>query len=771
MEKLKELFSKAQIKYVISVDDCHRVSEQPDDYAIKTNMAKNREDTVAFFVSINREDFADIIQDFSPAEIFTFVDSCFDDLEQDELKAYVCSYMKDHQVESSAKAALSTLLEELKSSAVIEEFCTFTNREDAQQCFDNIYDRFNVGTDKRVLWMIDKDLSQSGGSSDSGVELIKNFIAVHKPNNIYALTSAQLAGTSNDAFRKSISENLTENDTLLACVVDKHHITEKQYSQLCDQISCGFRQNYSATIVKALYSIFSSASISANETIEKFGDDTLYKVLFESGRAEGISPIDVFQRLLLIIIREDILKQISEKYDEVAKLVHDYSQLCDWCGVLHKDYQDYEVIREARTSECYDLHVNKRFLPVASGDVFAIGDAHFILIGQSCNLTIRENGERTAQCAMLARISKADESQGNPISKYGLHYLFKNEYWSIDFNDCINVDFSVLDLCALNANGKAELLDEYDLSNVKYRYTKAVYKKLDKTVAHNRQLISQYRELADKYAKKEMLFDDLCEAIRSIYKDNSTEVSASFRGGILFNICRKSRISNDILEDILKQYSEYHSRKGLQHDFAKEYRTIPCALKYDIDWTSYGIDETTVDRVLPSKYIFYQSGSCKNEDLKRIINAEFKEYYTAHVFAQSDLKPAEQWKWDFKGKLFTLTGKDIPVRVGNTFYTDVIKNGKDGQCTYKIPKSILAGLKVKQNGTFKAENGTQLTIANNYAVFSFPKDVSHRFFAEEIVNEPILFKLQVAEMLNLYISYGKNEENQSADPNTSEEHQ
>lgn len=770
MEKLKELFSKAQIKYVISVDDCHRVNEQPDDYSIKTNMAKNREETAAFFASIHREDFADIIQDSSPAEIFTVVDSCFQELNEDALRAYVCSCMKDFQVESSAKAALSTLLEALKSSAVIEEFCTFTNREEAQNCFDNIHGRFDVGPDKRVLWMIDKDLSQSGGSSDSGVELIKNFIAVHKPNNIYALTSAQLAGTSNDTFRKSISENLTKNDTLLACVVDKHHITERQYSQLCDQISCGFRQNYSATIIKQLYSIFSNASESANETIEKFGDDTLYKVLFESGRAEGISPIDVFQRLLLIIIREDILKQISDKYDDVAKLVHDYSQLCDWCGILHKDYQDYKVIRDARTSECYDLHVNKRFLPVASGDIFAIGDAHFILIGQSCNLTIRENGERTAQCAMLARISKADESQSGQASKYGLRYLFENEYWSIDFNDCINVDFSVLDLCALNANGKAELLDEYDLSNAKHRYTKAVYNKLNKTVAYNRKLVSEYRELADKYAKKEILFDDLCEAIRLIYKDNSTDVSASFRNGILFNICRKSRISNDILEDILKQYSEYHSRKGLQHDFAKEYRTIPCSVMYDIDWMSYGVDETAVDKILPSQFIFYQSGFSKAEELNRKIQTEFKEYYTEQVLAQDNLKSREQWKWDSKARKFVSTGKDIPVQIGDAVYTDVIRQGKDQLCTYKVPTSILAGLKTKKNITKKMPNGAQLSIGNGYASFSFPKDVPHSFFEDETFEAAISFKMHVAERIRLLISCEGVEKKTSTDSKISGEY-
>ena len=66
---------------------------------------------------------------------------------------------------------------------------------------------------------------------------------------------------------------------------------------------------------------------------------------------------------------------------------------------------------------------------------------------------------------------------------------------------------------------------------------------------------------------------------------------------------------------------------------------------------------------------------------------------------------------------------------------------------------------VKQNGTFTSENGAQLTIANSYASFSFPKDIPQTFFVEEAVEEPIHFELQVAEMLTLYILYEKQEQN------------
>ena len=88
--------------------------------------------------------------------------------------------------------------------------------------------------------MIDKDLQNSGGTSDSGISLIKNFIAAHVSFNIYALTSAQLGGLTDQMFRDSIADQLPTYDSLLACIVDKHNITEKNYPQLYNEMAGGF---------------------------------------------------------------------------------------------------------------------------------------------------------------------------------------------------------------------------------------------------------------------------------------------------------------------------------------------------------------------------------------------------------------------------------------------------------------------------------------------------------------------------------------------------
>jgi hypothetical protein len=146
-----------------------------------------------------------------------------------------------------------------------------------------------------------------------------------------------------------------------------------------------------------------------------------------------------------------ISKKIAEKYDSISKLIFDYSQLCEWCGLIKKDELDYEIIKKTRVSECYDFNINKKYLPVSYGDIFKIKDEYYLLIGQACNLTIRENGKRTAQCATLAKISIFKDNDSNEISKYVLKYFNTESKYTIDFNNCINVDFNVLDLCTINS--------------------------------------------------------------------------------------------------------------------------------------------------------------------------------------------------------------------------------------------------------------------------------------------------------------------------------
>ncbi len=752
MDKLKELFEKAKIKYIISVDDCHAANATPTPFAIKEHMAKNRDIAKKFFAAIGQEVYAETLDGLPDEDLADYLESVCDELGQINLGLYCTQYMKD--TASLEKTELLSFLEKLKSENCIEEYKLFASHEDAQKFFDHLSEHLEISQDKKALWMIDKDLQNSGGTSDSGISLIKNFIEAHVSFNIYALTSAQLGGLTDQMFRDSIADQLPTYDSLLACIVDKHNITEKNYPQLYNEMAGGFRQNYSGAILRELISIYKSASEKANATINAFGNDTIYRVFFESGKAEGVSPIEVFQRLLLIIIKNDIAFNISEKYNDIAKLIYDYSQLCEWCGIIKKDLSDFDVIKKARISECYDSCVSQRYLPVSCGDIFKVGEVPYILLGQACNLTIRATGERTAQCATLAKIQKCDNPKQYPISKYQLKYYQEDSIYEIDFNQTINIDFNILDLCTLNRSGETKLPPNFDISKFQYRYPQSIYKKLVTVVESNQKLIEKYDKLSQAFSQQALTINDFCEGFREIYKDNSLEIKLSFDDGITYNLQRESRLAEMFMDDILKRYSDYHSRKALDYDFAGDYKIIPFKVKYDLDWDSFGLrEEEAVASLLPDFKYYQNTAFDKEEEKKRAIVASFESEYTGNILPDSKSVKVKKGelvkKCDLKDLVFTVNPKYIPVNINGTEYCDVLRD----ICTYRIPLGTIQGLKVRQNQKFSMENGASMSISNERITFTFPKDVEHTFFYAAALDQKVSFSLVASPKLTLTIAY------------------
>ena len=483
-------------------------------------------------------------------------------------------------------------------------------------------------------------------------------------------------------------------------------------------------------------------------------NDTIYRVFFESGKAEGVSPIEVFQRLLLIIIKNDIAFNISEKYNDIAKLIYDYSQLCEWCGIIKKDLSDFDVIKKARISECYDSCVSQRYLPVSCGDIFKVGEVSYILLGQACNLTIRATGERTAQCATLAKIQKCDNPKQYPISKYQLKYYQEDSIYEIDFNQTINIDFNILDLCTLNRSGETKLPPNFDISKFRYRYPQSIYKKLVTVVESNQKLIEKYDKLSQAFSQQALTINDFCEGFREIYKDNSLEIKLSFDDGITYNVQRESRLAEMFMDDILKRYSDYHSRKALDYDFAGDYKIIPFKVKYDLDWDSFGLrEEEAVASLLPDFKYYQNTAFDKEEEKKRAIVASFESEYTGNILPDSKSVKVKKGelvkKCDLKDLVFTVNPKYIPVNINGTEYCDVLRD----ICTYRIPLGTIQGLKVRQNQKFSMENGASMSISNERITFTFPKDVEHTFFYAAALDQKVSFSLVASPKLTLTIAY------------------
>lgn len=707
MENLKILFEKAKIKYIVNVDDCYVAASVPEQYEIMKFLCENIDKAIQFFDEIGVDSFAETILALED-ERNDYIEALVNDLTEENIHLFIKKYF-NYSIEE--KKALERFCEELKSNGTIIDYKKIPSIKEATDFFNVLEKNLDVDSDRRVLWMIDKDFQKTNGSSDDGLNLISDFLAKSKPFNIYALTSAQVGDMDNTSFRQRLTNDVSE--TLLACVIHKHNIIDRKYKDLYKQMYFGFRENYSGIIIDELKSNLSSSALTAGETIKSLGDEAVYKVFLAGSKSEGVAPLETFQRLLLIILKADIAKKLCDNYDKISKLIYDYSTLCSWCSTKEDIEQDFKKVESMRRSECYDDTVNRMFSPVSYGDIFLINETPYLLVAQSCNIVLRKDGYRKAQCATLVQIEMLDKSDE---SHYLLEYFKPNKKHCVSYNNIINLDFNVLDLCCLNQDGELKLKNDFSLEDVSYRYSDGANIALKSIIDHNRTLIDNYRSLETK--RNELSMEELLQKIRTIFKDNSTELSASFEDGVQFNGRRLCRLNQNITDDICKRYAEYHSRKGLDFDFARQYKIHEFDIKYNFDFSILSFDEGTALRQLLNSYKYYQSEDLKNDKLKTEINNDFNIMYNKE-FLHNESKN-NIGKVDLNGKTITLDSQYIPIKLHNNIICDVL-NVKNNILTIKIPKETLNEILVnKSSGTYP--EGTtlpQIKISNKHVTFSF----------------------------------------------------
>ncbi len=733
MERLNGLFKRAGIKHIVSVDDCFMQDVDEGILQIQDHMATHLETAISFLRKNGEDILADTLERLPEEDRSDYIEEVCRNLADNVVLQYSDQYLAKKL--SAEKTAMLSFLDALKESGCIETYFTLNSHLEAQEFYENLNSKIPDLQNNKVLWMIDKDLTVSGGSPDGGIDLIRNFLSINKNKSIFALTSAQLGGLNDENFRHSISETLQPYQSLQACVVNKDTILEKKYEELYQQISNGIRHNSSGNILQYISGMFKAATDSANTSVNTLGNDTVYRVFFESGKAEGISPMDVFRRLLLIILKDDIIKNMALKFDDIAKLVYEYRQICEWCDYEALDKSDYAIIRKARTSECYDEYINQRYMPVSSGDIFIVNKEPFFVIGQACDLTIRDDGSRKNQCATLARI--LPESQNNSQAKYPLMYYREGPEWCIDFNDIITIDFNVLDLCTLNSDGSARMSREFSLSDVEFRYPESVFRKLKQVVAYNLSIIEKYDEAEKLYKNCEISFVDLCESIRSIFQDNSILVKPSFRNGdIEYNIRREKRIAETITDDIIKQYSDHLARKALDYDFAKEYQYMVFEILYPFDLKKLGLSEGQIKALEIPGFSHYKNKKMKDDDLKKQVVSRFSDEFRQMVFHKGQCPSGTVCKCDTKKRTITVCESHIPVEINGERIYRVFDCNND-KISISVPMHLIPGLKNKQNTTYQCEDGTKIVVSNNRIKFVLNDNCALVFFNDQLLKHQI----------------------------------
>ena len=812
MENLQNLLQQANIKTIVSVDDCHAFDpdmNNPDIiHAIAVHMMENLTSAAIFFRQNHCSDVVDILGDL-PDETN----------QMNYLKNWLPSsksiaklYFEEFKINAQNNQLLHSL-EKIRALCDHNiEIITLSNREDAKEWFAHKNNSSEI--DGNVLWLIDNDFSANGGSENDGEVLIRKFIATDKDtHNFYALTSEKVNEEDFDQFRNSILEETPKYHAFSVCLIEKRIFTEIEHDEengiksLYERIATGFRYNYSGAILKNLDEIYDGSVKSVKEFMHSLGNDTIHRIFFLSGKEEGVVPIDIFQRFFLAMINDKISAEIAKRYDKISQHIYHYIRLCSLATIAKKDEDDYSKILSVRIAECYDNYINDRYMPVLSGDIFKIQNKseneYYFLIGQACNLTVRTTAKRVTKCATLVQITQEDakskENEVSPLLPLDYFYKYtenptKKLQWVIDFNNTINVDFNVLDLCSLHKSGEAKLPDGFDIEAQKYLYPDSIYKRLENAIADNRKAINSYRQCEDAYIaahkdknagndEKKIGFFELINQVRQdIFKDNSLLVVPDFSEGISYNLQRVTRVSETIVDNILRKYSEYHSRKAMNYDFTRNYQEIRYSVHSALDIMTP--IEMHISKVMPIFTFFQNENVKKDNELKKQAEEDFLVKINSH-----DIKDKLSWlpevrKSDFNLKVTDKTiklkfsfsnmpiyingeysGKEASLKEEKKSFKESDKKGKSEEekknylvCT--VPHGCLEKIYVKNDskeGLFcSSENGdVYVEFQSKNVKFYFPESVKIcQFNNKDVFTKKIEFSLdgtKFKERLILYL--------------------
>lgn len=731
MENLKLLFEKAQIDYIISVDDCYTPNNHLDEVGIAKYFNHHHDIAVNFCNEIGLNSFESTLSSLE-GDNMDYIETVVGELTAEQKELFQNRY---YVADDNELIGLMNFCQNLKDHQIISDFKTISTITEAQRTHNEMSLEYDESS-KKVLWLIDDDFQRANGTSKDGTKLIKDFIENPKPNCIYALTSAQLnSDTNNTSFREEF-ENISNSNLLLACVLHKHKILEKEYTELYKDMYLGFRENHSGTIIGQLNSNLESASKSSASTIKSLKDDAIHKAFLLASRSEGVSPLETFQRLMMVILKTDISNEICTNYDNISKLIYDYSELCSWCETNWNDKDNVRKIGEIRRDECYDENINKMYAPVSYGDIFIINGSPYILLTQACNLIIRKGGDRKAQCATLVAIECSGVIEE---SHYLLEYFDPSKKHRVNFNNIINIDFTALDLCCLNVDGHLKIANTFKLDNYIHRYTDGTFASLKKTINHNMFLMSEYKEIESK--KNSFSTDELIKKARAIFKDNTTELTATFNDGICYNAKRQCRLSQNLTDDLCKKYSDYHSRKGLDFDFAKKYKIYEFEWGYDFKLETIGLTHEKYNTV--KRYQYYLSEEMSDSKLKAQITSDFKNYYLTTVGDDSVLNNI---KIDFKSSKISIDCSCIPIWINNKEHKNILKY-KDGFLIIALPKLCI------QKRLLSSENAEYKNEYNDKSILVSKKTVELEFK----LRQPL--KVQCTELFDstLEITFSNND--------------
>lgn len=359
--------------------------------------------------------------------------------------------------EGIPKEQLITVIDDYLSSCSTEySRMSFT---DWNQAKDHILAKLN--TENRALILLDlKNTKESGLSNAPGVDVITNLSAHDNKDCTYVIifTSDVSIDEEIHRSRELTNAHYAQSDLPLFMLSKRREITKAE-SYLGTALK---RILLTASYIDLKEKLIQIYHESVNTTFSELKTMTAEEMIFKLARGsekEGIPVLESILRVISSVTDFSLQNQIATDKDLtllIRKCLSLDSEI-ERC----KNIQDTFILNFQKNEKYENIHaINVMFSPISVGDIFKFkttkGTCEYILLGNFCFTALRANGARKNIRASLFPLTtqKPEHENQFQLEMYDIEGISN---FFIDFCRPDSIDYTFLDLCWLDSEGRADL--------------------------------------------------------------------------------------------------------------------------------------------------------------------------------------------------------------------------------------------------------------------------------------------------------------------------
>ncbi|WP_431074607.1 hypothetical protein [Microbacterium phyllosphaerae] len=320
--------------------------------------------------------------------------------------------------------------------------------------------------------------------------------------------------------------------------------------------------------------------------VKKFDDLSDYAIVeaFAAAQHEGTFELDQAVRLAQKIHSRAIAERLR---DPAFASLHLAALQGGSIGAFQNAERDHAKIRSLLHEDVFETinAVNGLGLPLEVGDIFALRplarrnqDKYFILLGQSCDLSMRGSGKRepALRSVTLSPLTRLKPGAKSTPAKHALGYLDpgSDELWAVDFRAGLDivVPVAALDATVFNVTGESLIAPAYQESRPMAR---SWLRRLELLQEQASEIIGKYREVSDDVAEatqRDQILSAMAANLTNAATDHTTgaTVQIDAEGNyIRFGVRRHARVRAEIALRVSDVAIHYHGRPAFDSSFVK----------------------------------------------------------------------------------------------------------------------------------------------------------------------------------------------------------